>query len=403
MYEIQRSTINYALTILAVASLIWNSFFGGIAALAFIVSGFLIVIINYETIAAWGAGFLIDVPFLLCFLSVLSVFWSDFPSHAARMSLQIVLTTLIAYSFSKVVNIHTLCRSVVLVSMLAAVCNIAVNRYVINGLTYEDNLVGIFASKNFLAVHTSLGMLSALYLFKFARNYMDRYLSFFCILLSVIVILKAKSLGVVVAVVITIALSILLKKTSDGISLKPAVQRLSNKLFNLGVMVIFVIVLSFYSALSAGVFDNFLYEIGKDPTLTGRTFLWELAYSLIQNQPFLGVGFQSFFIPDNVIAGDVWDYFRIEEGAGFNFHNLYIDTAVELGLVGALLLLVFIYHLLKKSYFYSEESGVFIRCIIYFLFLQTFLEANWMNQFTLMHFLTVYVFYQSNKVNEGRV
>jgi len=402
MYEIQRSTLNYALTVLAVASLVWNSFFGGIAAFAFILSGLLIVIVNYKTIAAQGGRFLVDVPFLLCFLCLLSIFWSDFPSHAARMSLQIVLTTLIAYAFSKVVNIPALCRSVVLVSIVAAVCNIAVNRYVINGLTFEDNLVGIFASKNFLAVHTSLGMLSALWLFKSARSWMDRYLSLFCIFLSVIVIFKAKSLGVVVSVIITIALSILLKTASDRNSLKPR-QRIANSLFNLWVGIIFVTVISFYSALSAGAFDNFLFEVGKDPTLTGRTFLWELAYTMIQNQPFFGVGFQSFFIPDNLFAGDVWEYFRIEEGAGFNFHNLYIDTAVELGLVGTSLLLWFIYLLLKKSYFDSSESGVFLRSIIYFLFLQTFLEANWMNQFTLMHFLTVYVFYQSNKLNEGKV
>ena len=76
--------------------------------------------------------------------------------------------------------------------------------------------------------------------------------------------------------------------------------------------------------------------LGKDSTLTGRTELWADAQYYFSKRPLLGVGYQAFWQIDNPRAVRLWLVNYEAVGAGFNFHNLYFNTAVELGLAGLL-------------------------------------------------------------------
>jgi exopolysaccharide production protein ExoQ len=77
----------------------------------------------------------------------------------------------------------------------------------------------------------------------------------------------------------------------------------------------------------------------KDATLTGRTELWTFARSLIAERPVLGHGFAAFWRQGNMDAEGLWQEFAIDARAGYNFHNQFIETQVELGLVGLIILI----------------------------------------------------------------
>jgi exopolysaccharide production protein ExoQ len=81
-------------------------------------------------------------------------------------------------------------------------------------------------------------------------------------------------------------------------------------------------------SLSTQMFD-------KDPTLTGRTYLWYRAQDLVAEKPLLGHGFYAFWRQGNMDAEGLWQYAGIAGRSGFNFHNSLVELSVQLGLAGA--------------------------------------------------------------------
>lgn len=80
-----------------------------------------------------------------------------------------------------------------------------------------------------------------------------------------------------------------------------------------------------------------LQATDKDPTLTGRTYIWSRAQVLIEQRPALGLGFSAFWRQGNLDAEGIWRYADIATRTGFNFHNTFREILVHLGIVGLVL------------------------------------------------------------------
>jgi exopolysaccharide production protein ExoQ len=85
--------------------------------------------------------------------------------------------------------------------------------------------------------------------------------------------------------------------------------------------------------LGADLFD-------KDPTLTGRTYLWYRADQLIAERPLLGRGFYAFWLQGNTDAEGLWRYAGITSRGGFSFHNTGVEILVQLGWLGLVTVLL---------------------------------------------------------------
>ena len=80
-----------------------------------------------------------------------------------------------------------------------------------------------------------------------------------------------------------------------------------------------------------------LVDVGRNANLTGRTDLWKFLLSMHTN-PVLGTGYESFWLGPRLAA--VWARFV---GTGINeAHNGYLETYINLGFIGLLLLSVFL-------------------------------------------------------------
>ena len=95
--------------------------------------------------------------------------------------------------------------------------------------------------------------------------------------------------------------------------------------------------------------SGILGALGRDETLTGRTDLWQLGIATWAERPILGWGFAGFF--------DSSEALNLRQSvAGFanyeipHFHQSYIQTAVDLGIVGLAILVGIIIAILKSSY-----------------------------------------------------
>ena len=101
----------------------------------------------------------------------------------------------------------------------------------------------------------------------------------------------------------------------------------------------FVALLAVVVALTAALFpDSFVETIGKDPTLTGRTELWDIVITEIFERPIGGWGYFAFWGASNPIANAI----AAELGWGIppHAHNEILEMLLETGVVGTLLMLV---------------------------------------------------------------
>jgi exopolysaccharide production protein ExoQ len=83
-----------------------------------------------------------------------------------------------------------------------------------------------------------------------------------------------------------------------------------------------------------GIYSSILHLLGKSPTLTDRTLLWN---HLLQNpsNPILGAGFESYWTGDHIkpVFWPGWSFIPNEA------HNGYLETYLNLGAVGLFFLL----------------------------------------------------------------
>ena len=73
--------------------------------------------------------------------------------------------------------------------------------------------------------------------------------------------------------------------------------------------------------------------MGKDPTLTGRTELWQQLFGFHTN-PIFGTGFESFWLGDRIRR-----FFELYRWHANEAHNGYLETYLNLGLVGLFLMI----------------------------------------------------------------
>ena len=91
-----------------------------------------------------------------------------------------------------------------------------------------------------------------------------------------------------------------------------------------------------FTALFLDVGAGMVQSIGKDPTLTGRTAVWDLVFSLTHNR-MLGAGFESFWLGPRLEK--IWSVYWWHPNEA---HNGYIEVFLNLGYVGVGLLIVLI-------------------------------------------------------------
>ncbi len=92
---------------------------------------------------------------------------------------------------------------------------------------------------------------------------------------------------------------------------------------------------------------------GSAETFTGRIPLWHMLISwYVEERPFFGYGFSGFWTPRHIIeitAEQNWTYIN-------HSHSGYMDTVLELGLVGLTLLVLLLVAGIGRAYRYYKES-----------------------------------------------
>ncbi len=125
---------------------------------------------------------------------------------------------------------------------------------------------------------------------------------------------------------------------------------------NINIVLFLSVIILFILSATIDIEKIFLTILNRDPTLTGRTELWSLCLTFVKN-PLIGVGYESFWLGERLqIFWSKYWWHPIQA------HNGYIDTYLDLGMIGLFLLLgliLSIYKRIKKTLNNDFYLGIF--------------------------------------------
>jgi O-antigen ligase len=104
-----------------------------------------------------------------------------------------------------------------------------------------------------------------------------------------------------------------------------------NKNF-VGTYILVGLALAAIAEMGFGLSKHVAAIMGKDPTLTGRTELWQQLFGFDTN-PIFGTGFESFWLGDRIRR-----FYELYGWHANEAHNGYLETYLSLGLVGLFLM-----------------------------------------------------------------
>jgi exopolysaccharide production protein ExoQ len=109
------------------------------------------------------------------------------------------------------------------------------------------------------------------------------------------------------------------------------------------------------AALVVTQFDNVTELLGRDNTLTGRTTLWAVSYVTGLDRPWLGYGFNAFWLGTEGPAAEVLEVVKWNAPSA---HNGLLETWLDLGVPGVLLVsFVFGQSFWRAMLFFRQKNG----------------------------------------------
>lgn len=156
------------------------------------------------------------------------------------------------------------------------------------------------------------------------------------------------------------------------------------------VLVLTGVLLLSISVFSSSALDGFVQSQSRGNsddlyTLTGRVYIWEKAVDIIEQNAVLGVGFN---------AGQVVLEANYSTEFGWttrSAHNSYLQSALDIGLLGALLIVLWI---IKVGLKLIKQKSVFFVSVLSYVFVVSFVERGFAGSVTIYSFLLIlFTFY----------
>ncbi|MEP3629344.1 MAG: O-antigen ligase family protein [Hyphomicrobiales bacterium] len=198
---------------------------------------------------------------------------------------------------------------------------------------------GIYPQKNYLGLVAVTSSLLALYKITFGRG-LWRFAGGFVWLATLVLLVASQSKT-------SLGLAFLAPAAALGVAIFAHQMRLWSGLIVFVTIGFLLFAFFFGEAAFIWTFSSLAQTIFGDPTLTSRTEIWAFSSDMINQRPLLGFGFGSFWS-----TGDTGPVARLAPGfvARLNHsHNGYYDMIIQVGLVGFVLFLVFLFCLLNTA------------------------------------------------------
>lgn len=266
-------------------------------------------------------------PLLLApILAVVSALWSDAPVASARYGAQYLFTAFVGVLLARLMTPRRFV-TVFLLAMFVFCVGCIINGR--QGTSAEGwVLIGLAGSKNQLGYAAQLLLLAAITVLLFKNS--SPYLRWVAVLSLPLAVFLLEGTNSATAVLMAAGGSAALLAMWFTERMQPG-----GRLAALIGAVVIIAPLSALTPEAIAWINHFVFDtLNKDPTLTGRTLLWEVADDLIARKPLLGWGYQAIWMGDSIDTIRLQRLTGITDGRVFHFHHQFRQIAVDTGLVG---------------------------------------------------------------------
>lgn len=268
-------------------------------------------------------AFILAIPAFAMF----SYLWSQAPAATAKYSIEFALTVGLGLLLSAAPRPKAVLWGIFPAFAIYVMVSLVFGGAVAMGDDGATAFSGLTQSKNLLGDVAATGLLISLACF--VAGIEDRRPFRFLAALAVAamhgyVLIHARSAGALLGIAVALCCFIFF------LALRPA------RFLTRVVTTSFVALCTLFAVVAYGTtfIEDAMTMFEKDPTLTGRTYLWQRGADLIAYNPLLGKGFGAFWIHGNLDAEGLWEWAGIGSRTGFTFHNTAIEILVHLGWIG---------------------------------------------------------------------
>lgn len=268
------------------------------------------------------------------FFALLSVAWSIEPITTLRLSLELIFTIYIGLWLAGSPRPGDVLAGLALAGMVYLLLALVLGQTVAVGLTPgQTAFSGFNSGKNLFGDIAAIGILAmvGLHFEIWMKRPIVTFLLLLALLAEVNAIILSQSAGAIVAGFggcVVMVLMVVMGRVG------PVVRAWLLILLALSAL----LALTAYLVAGDALMQALLAMFNKDPTLTGRQYLWARSEDIIAGHSVLGLGYSAFWVPGNIDAEGLWTWARIPARSGFNFHNTIIENLVEVGYVGVAVL-----------------------------------------------------------------
>lgn len=270
-----------------------------------------------------------------------SIIWSDLPMKTFEEILPLLRVTLFGIYFAARFTIkeqlQLLSWAFGIAALLSLIVCIALPSYGVVGvglIVGQEELVhsgawrGIYNHKTFLGSIMSLGGLILMFCGIDKYKYRYPWMIGAAFLITIFVLLRSTTIGALLIFIVSLFLVFFFQ--------------LEQKKFSLFIMLFvgFLLVGSLIAMVIVSNAETIFSSFGKDATISGRTLIWPLLINKIQERPWLGYGYHTFW--KDGWEGQVADIWR---GliAGFeppHAHNGFLEICLDIGFIGLAIFVV---------------------------------------------------------------
>lgn len=301
-------------------------------------------------------------PVFLVFV-FLSFFWSQDPLLTLRRATALLLTFVFATYFASRFKLTEQFRLLCLAFAICIVFTFIFELFGFNPSQEIPGWYGIFYHKTELGRNSVLGALLYLYWRQLEPRYGAVAVCGF--IASVLLVLLSRDVTSLVTLGLALVAAPYLKRIAKWSVARALITTITLLVFSAGLLVVVL-----------GYVENVTQFLGKDPLLTGRVPVWILATVMAMQRPWLGYGFEAFWLPDNAYVQRIWLLVRWQPP---HAHNGLLELWLELGIVGvALFLTVFVYccwmaiRLMRRN---RKAAAAWPLVFLLFLFLTNLTES----------------------------
>jgi O-antigen ligase len=260
---------------------------------------------------------------LLLSIVCLSSLWSVFPSESFRYSIYSIGSTVFGlylatrYTIKEQITIFSWTFGLIIFLSLFFI--VALPKYGIMGAIHEGAWRGIFMHKN--GFGSVLVLAAVVYFLRALSEKSSSWLFWLLLACTIPLVILSRSSTSLVALLVMLTLCFIYR-----------IFRWQYELMVSTILASVVIgILATLWLFNFGGFDLILTALGKEPTLTGRTGIWQYSWDMIQLRPWQGYGLKAFW---HGLQGPS-AYVELALTAPVAYaHNGFLDILLAIGFLG---------------------------------------------------------------------